>query len=189
MAADTASRTAGLRTGRLTLCLTGPESTGKTTLAEALAGHFDVPLVPEIAREYLSRRETYDAQDLLEIVRQQIDAEASMRARHDGLLICDTDLLVLQIWWSEKFGPLPELISQAMAQRTPRIYLLMYPDLPWEADAQRENPYDRLRLFARHESELTLGPYRYGIVEGLGDARLDAALHQFERLLGGPPIV
>lgn len=189
MAADTASRTAGLRTGRLTLCLTGPESTGKTTLAEALAGHFDVPLVPEIARDYLSRRKAYDAQDLLEIVRQQLDIEASMRARHDGLLICDTDLLVLQIWWSEKFGPLPELITQAMAQRTPRLYLLMYPDLPWEADAQRENPHDRLRLFARHESELTRGPYRYGIVEGLDDARLDSALHQFERLLGGPPIV
>ncbi|MEZ5550272.1 MAG: ATP-binding protein [Pseudomonadales bacterium] len=178
-----------MRTRRLTLCLTGPESTGKTTLARSLAAHFNVPMVAEAARDYLGARQGYGEKDLLEIARLQIAAERDARSSHDGLLISDTDLLVLQIWWEEKFGPAPDLIREGMAARTPRIYLLTYPDLPWEPDPLRENPTDRMRLFARHESELTRGPFRYGIVEGLDDSRLESALHQFERLIGGPGLV
>jgi len=56
-------------------------------------------------------------------------------------------------------------------------------DLPWEPDPLREHPGDRLRLFARYESELTRGPFRYSIVTGAGDERFESALHQLERLL------
>ncbi len=35
------------------IVITGAESTGKSTLAENLAGHFSVPYIPEIAREYI----------------------------------------------------------------------------------------------------------------------------------------
>lgn len=178
-----------MRTSRLTLCLTGPESTGKTTLAEALAAHFKVPLVPEVARDYLKAHQAYGKADLLEIARLQVAAEREARSAHDGLLISDTDLLVLQIWWEEKYGEIPPLIREGMATRAPRIYLLTYPDLPWQPDPLRESPTDRMRLFARHESELTRGPHRYAIVEGLGESRLDSALHQFERLSDGPPAI
>ncbi|MCB1685167.1 MAG: ATP-binding protein, partial [Pseudomonadales bacterium] len=107
-----------MRTRRLTLCLTGPESTGKTTLARSLAAHFNVPMVAEAARDYLGARQGYGEKDLLEIARLQIAAERDARSSHDGLLISDTDLLVLQIWWEEKFGPAPDLIREGMAART-----------------------------------------------------------------------
>jgi len=70
----------------LVICLTGPESTGKTTLAAALAAEFDLPLVEEAARGYLRGRTAYDREDLLAIAELQLAAEARERGdiRHAG---------------------------------------------------------------------------------------------------------
>jgi nicotinamide riboside kinase len=38
------------------IILTGPESTGKTTLGVALAAHYTCPMLPESARAYLEMR-------------------------------------------------------------------------------------------------------------------------------------
>ena len=53
------------------IVLTGPESCGKSTLAQLLADHWHSPLVPEVAREYLSGKSAYKKKDLLEIAKQQ----------------------------------------------------------------------------------------------------------------------
>ena len=58
-----------------TICLTGPESTGKATLAHQLAERFHAPLVPEVARAYLGERSSYGPDDLLEIARLQLAFE------------------------------------------------------------------------------------------------------------------
>jgi nicotinamide riboside kinase len=164
-----------------TLCLTGPESTGKTTLAAALAEHLGAVLVAEQAREYLAReylqgQNGYERSDVLKIARLQMAAEAEARETTDGLIICDTDLLVIQVWWEEKYGTLPDELAQAMRAQTARGYLLLHPDLEWVSDPQRENPLDRDRLFARYEAILAAGDHPYRTLAGRDRERLDRAL-------------
>jgi len=165
-----------------TVCLTGPESAGKTTLAQMLGEHFAVPVVPEVARDYLEDRSDYSPADLLEIARQQRALEREMRNRFRGMLVCDTDLLVIAVWWQEKFGELPAELSDALSCRSPRVYLLTRPDIDWVPDPLRENRFDRERLFERYRAELEESKFRYVVVEGQGDARLQSALVALDEL-------
>ncbi len=158
------------------ICLTGPESTGKSNLAAALAAALDCPLVPEVARTYLTGRPAYTRADVLEIARRQVRAESQMLAAAHGTIVCDTDLLVLQVWWEEKYGALPDELVTALASRTPRVYLLTAADLPWEHDPLRENPHDRERLLARYEGLLDASGFPWALVSGQGEERLANAL-------------
>lgn len=170
----------------LVVCLTGPESTGKTAIAEQLAGALAVPLVPEVAREYLAGRPEYDQADLLAIARAQLAAEQDALAEGTGLVVSDTDLQVIQIWWEERFGDLDPWLTQALAERSARRYLLAAPDLPWEPDPLRESPQERERLFERYRQALAEGTFPHTEVRGAGRARFECALLAVQRWLGEP---
>ncbi len=97
----------------LKIILTGPESSGKTTLARQLAKHFNVPLVEEYARTFFEKKETpqYKQEDLLEIAHGQLDLEQqtykvfeNLIGLEQHLIISDTDLLTLKIWSNEVYG-------------------------------------------------------------------------------------
>ena len=80
------------------IVLFGPESTGKTTMSELLAKHYDTVWVAEYAREYLqdkwnNERKTCEDADLIPIARGQIALENELALKADRILICDTDLL------------------------------------------------------------------------------------------------
>lgn len=170
----------------LVVCLTGPESTGKSTIAEQLASALAVPLVPEVAREYLAGRPDYEQSDLLAIARAQLAAEQDALAEGTGLVVCDTDLQVIQIWWEERYAELDPWLAQALVDRSPRRYLLAVPDLPWEPDPLRESPHDRERLFRRYRQVLREGAFPYAEVRGLGRSRFDSALVTVQRWLAEP---
>ena len=175
----------------LIVCLTGPESTGKSTLATDLSQALAVPLVHEAAREHLQQRaatgsEGYGRADLLTIARAQIAAEQNALAEGTGLVICDTDLQVIQIWWEEKFGTLDPWLAGALAERTPRRYLLMAPDLPWEADPLRESPDDRHRLFGRYMQTLRADNYPFAEIFGAGSVRFERAIACVQDWLNEP---
>ncbi len=182
MAADD-DEAGGGRTASRILCLTGPESTGKTTLAAALAATLDAVLVPEVARAYLTGREAYTPADVLAIAAAQEAAEARALESGSGLIVCDTDLTVIQVWWEEKYGAAPPPLAEALDRRPPRAYLLLEPDLAWAPDPLRENPNDRERLFARYRELLEAGPFPFRRVTGEGEARLANALAAVGRLL------
>ena len=168
----------------LVVCLTGPESTGKTAIAEQLASALAVPLVPEVAREYLAERPEYDPADLLAVARAQLAAEQDALAEGTGLIVCDTDLQVIQIWWEERYGDLDPWLAQALSDRSARRYLLAAPDLPWEPDPLRESPQDRERLFRRYKQTLSESAFPYAELHGEGRVRFERALAAVQRWLG-----
>ena len=158
------------------ISIVGPECTGKTALAGALAGHFGVGFVPEYARDYLGTRTDYGPADVEAIARGQAALEADALAGGGSPVILDTDLLVIRVWWQEKYGPLPDWLLRALDAQAPRRYLLTAPDLPWEPDPLRESPLDREWLFDVYRRALVSGGERFDVVRGSGRARLRCAL-------------
>lgn len=137
------------------IVLTGPESSGKTTIAKRLAIDFNAPLVTEYARTFLDQlKRPYQESDLWEIAQGQLFAEKKATATNPHYLICDTDLWTILIWSEEKYGSVDSRITDALVQQKTDLYLLLQPTLPWTFDPQRENPNDRNRLFQIYRNKL-----------------------------------
>ena len=98
-------------------------------------------------------------------------------------MVCDTDLLVIQVWWQVKYGPLPEELKQALAGSSLRGYLLTRPDIPWTPDPLRESGGERSDLHRRYQQALADGPHPYVEVGGDLERRLATARGQIDRWL------
>ena len=146
----------------LKIIITGPESSGKTTLCKALFQHFNIPFAKEFARFYINKLEReYTQNDLLSIAEGQLESE-----RNSQLL--DTDLITIKIWSEYKYGSCDKwILTQIEKQKSEkRFYLLCKPDIPWQTDNQRENPNDREALFEIYKEKLDDLGHKYFIVEG-----------------------
>ncbi|HUP44074.1 MAG TPA: ATP-binding protein [Thermoanaerobaculia bacterium] len=156
------------------LCLTGPESTGKSALAEKLARELGLPLVQEYARDYALRnpRElTYD--DVEPIARGEV---ANLDAV-TGPAILDTDLISTVVYSRHYYGRCPEWIVEEARRRRADLYLLMDTDLPWVDDAARGAGDDaREDLFDAFRAALDEFEVRWTIVSGTAAERLQKAL-------------
>jgi NadR type nicotinamide-nucleotide adenylyltransferase len=119
--------------------LTGSESTGKSTLAAALARRYNAPLVPEFVRGYAEERGgVIEFSDHGPIARGQIALEDEHAQRGGELLVQDTDLLSTVVYCRHYFGRCPEWIEAAAHARRPDLYLLCEIDAPWIADGVRD---------------------------------------------------
>jgi nicotinamide riboside kinase len=164
---------------------TGAESSGKTTLARALAKALQAPLVLEASRDYLNALYArkpgaqYTQQDLLEIARLQLLREQEALRQQPAQLVCDTDLLVIVIWSEVKYGhcdaALLQLFEQSL-QQAPRHYLLCDPGIPWEPDPLREHPHAREQLYQRYLQRLQDLGLQFSIMRGSPEERLQQAL-------------
>lgn len=180
--------------------LTGPESTGKSTLGYWLAQRLSAPFVPEVARNYLSQQlthpdnantksnetYTYGPDDLRAIAIQQQHAESAALTGDATVVVADTDQRVIQLWWAERFPDLPSDFHKAgVSEQLPvkRSYLLCYPDLVWEPDPLRENPNDRLRLFKQQLHKLEQDQARFRVIWGHGSMRNNRAWYYVNQVL------
>lgn len=165
----------------------GPESTGKSTLSQALAAHFSCPWVPEFARSYIeSLDRPYDYEDLLAIAKGQIQLEETQSKAAKDLLICDTDLHVIQVWSQHKYGKVDDWILEQIRSRTYDLYLLTDIDIPWQEDPQREYPEPEMRkyffdIFHRFVSS-TGTPYE--VISGTLPKRLEKSIKVIEKIIG-----
>ncbi len=167
------------------IVITGPESTGKTTLARELARHFRTPWVREYSRWYLGRLERpYTEEDLEPIALGQKRWERYAAEESRKGFFCDTSLEVIEIWSRYKYGRLTASLEEKLKHAPADLYLLCYPDLPWEPDPLRENPRDREELFVWYERWMKERGVSYQKVQGRGEERLESTLEAVERLMG-----
>lgn len=172
------------------IVIIGPESTGKSTLTQALASHFGAPWVEEFAREYIEKLgRAYEYEDLLAIAQGQVEREDIQAAKAKDVLFCDTDLHVLKVWSCHKYGRLHDWTQQQLDSRTYDLYLLTDIDIPWEDDPQREHSEPEMRQFFMnwYQNLLQTTEVPVLLLSGNFEQRIDTAIRHIEdNLLDAP---
>jgi NadR type nicotinamide-nucleotide adenylyltransferase len=172
----------------LHVAVVGPESSGKTTLSEALARHFDTLFVPEASRAYYDvKGVVYEIGDILPIAREQRSREGALAPKARHLLILDTDLLTITVWSQVLYGACPKEAEEMAAAQRVDLTVLLKPDLPWTTDPQRCHPElsQREDFFNRLREGFTRLGRRFVIVGGDGAERFASARAAVEALLEG----
>ena len=161
------------------IAITGPESTGKSTLAEKLAKHFNTDYIPEYSRTYLENFEgQYTENDVVEIAKGQYNLILEEEKNNPEILIADTETIVCKIWVEYVFKHSNETIDEILKQQDFDLYLLCDIDLPWVYDPLRENPNleERKELFEIYKKTLTKMNVPFGIVRGDDEERVNNSL-------------
>jgi NadR type nicotinamide-nucleotide adenylyltransferase len=165
------------------IAITGPESTGKSSLAEGLATHYGTLWVEEYARTYLrelGRSYAYD--DILEIARRQHAAVLrALSACREPYLFLDTEFTVLRIWCEFKYGRCHQWIREMEQEQPIDLFLLTDIDLPWQPDPLREHPEKRQELFNLYHMALRSRSVPLYVVRGRGDERLLEAVRVIDQ--------
>ncbi len=147
--------------------------------------------MPEVSRDYLEQKMAenseyrYDKDDLLAIARAQVQAEIATSCKQPGLMICDTDLLVIIIWSEVRFGDCHPWILETFekqVERGNRAYLLCDYDMPWEPDPLRESAETRPELFRLYQEKLDTYNLDYHIIKGSAEERLKSSCALTPRL-------
>jgi NadR type nicotinamide-nucleotide adenylyltransferase len=176
----------------------GPESTGKSTLSEQLAQHYDTMWCPEFAREYLLINGiNYTFEDLLTIAKGQLaleDEYATMLENQSVPLLeggghiplfIDTDMYVMKVWCEFAFGNCHRFILDQIIARKYDLYLLCNVDLPWTNDELREYPelHTRQRLYSIYKDIMINQEVPWVEISGSYDQRLGIAIREVDKLL------
>jgi NadR type nicotinamide-nucleotide adenylyltransferase len=167
--------------GVIRVSLFGPESTGKTTLAQQLAVHYRTVAVPEYGRIYCEIfGNDCDAADLRAIVDGQYLLEDAAARKANRLMILDTDAVMTAVWSDVLLGKrLPDLNTVRAAD----FYLLADIDVPFETDAIRYFPEqaERQRMFDLCRAELERRQLPYVVVRGDREVRLATSIATIDK--------
>jgi nicotinamide riboside kinase len=161
-----------------TIIVTGPESTGKTTVAKYLAERFNGLFFPEFARGYIEQLDReYNYNDIVSIAEKQKEQfEISTILNKNKTIIFDTFLIITKIWMLWNSGKYEKWIDRLVEKTNQAVYLLCAPDLKWEADNVRENGgQKRIQLFNLYRKELEKYNLNYYLIEGQGSDRFNNA--------------
>ena len=133
--------------------LTGPECTGKTTLAKRLAKDFKTLWNPEFVRIYLDKRFKYIQSytiyhyELSNIASGQVISEYHLAKQASRLLVCDTNILSNIVYIKYYFKIVPAWLERLFNSNNQGFYILLSPNIPFEKDPQREGDKSRQLLF------------------------------------------
>jgi NadR type nicotinamide-nucleotide adenylyltransferase len=165
--------------------VTGSECTGKTTLASALAEHFDTLWVPEFVRRFVEEKGAApEFADVEAIARGQMALEDRIASEASGLLIQDTDLLSTVIYSRHYYGDCPAWIENELRARAGDLYLLAGIDVPWAPDGDQRDRGDRRdEMQQLFRTALVERGNRWVEVTGPPEQRLDTATAAIDDLI------
>ncbi|HEX7367467.1 MAG TPA: ATP-binding protein [Pelobium sp.] len=121
------------------IAVVGPECSGKSTLSQALAQHYQTNWVPEYSRFYCENlAQDATLQDELNMFYGQLALETAIQTvTTKNLLIYDTTILTVKIWSDEFFKETPDVVLEKLKSHPYHFYILLKNDLPWQDDPLR----------------------------------------------------
>lgn len=154
------------------ICLLGGESSGKTTLAQALAARLDTVWVAEYGRElWLEKEGLLEFEDMYKIASTQL-AHEQMRILHANTwLVCDTSPLTTLFYSFDLFGTADSRLKE-LAQTTYRKIFVCAPDFPFVQDGTRRDETFRLRQHAWYIEHLTRSDSKFFVLNGTIENRI-----------------
>ena len=165
------------------LVIAGAESTGKTTLARALAARFGVPWVPEYGRAYTEEKyrdgmltDAWEPSEFLHIAREQVRLEDAAASAGAAFVIADTDAFVTGLWYERYLGAPPAAEGWPTDHGRERVYLVPEPDVAFVADAIRDGEQFRRWMHERTLVELAAQGREVVVLRGTYDERTRAAM-------------
>jgi NadR type nicotinamide-nucleotide adenylyltransferase len=177
------------------IVILGPESTGKSTLCEQLAAHYNTTWVKEYAREYLLKNgKAYDYENLLDIAKGQVENEElgirnwvdskSKIYNPKSKIFIDTDMHVMKVWCEFVFEKCHHWILNRISERKYDLYLLCNIDLPWVKDELREYPdlISRQKLYCHYKDILLNQNVPWIDISGGYEERLEKAIKAVDKL-------
>ncbi|MEA2490852.1 MAG: HTH-type transcriptional regulator, transcriptional repressor of biosynthesis s [Acidobacteriota bacterium] len=170
------------------VCVVGAESTGTTTLAEALARHYATVWVPEYGREYSvakqARGETEWRSEEFVYVAQEQDAREERAARDaNRVLICDTNSFATALWHRRYVGTVDRAVERATSLARCDLYLLTGDEIPFVQDGLRDGEHLRHEMHQWFEQALRAQAVPWLLVRGSATVRLQTAVAAIDALL------
>jgi len=165
------------------IVFTGPESSGKTSLANFISNQYKGKLIPEYSRQFLNENGPHYTK--FEITQMAISQHTMAISCHSNanLQIEDGDLLTYIVWQQVKFGGINEYLLELWLSNAPDIYFICFPDLPWFYDPLREHPKQREMLFKLYLTTISKYGFKYQIITGIGQSRLSNVNYYIQSLL------
>jgi len=147
------------------ICFYGPESTGKSTMAEKMAGHYHTVFVPEVARELITSNDiTVD--DIIKIGKAQTERVKEKTSIANKIVFCDTDLITTKIYSQYYLNQIPEILNDLENEIKYDLYFLLDIDIEWVADHLRDFGDRRLEMFNLFKRELEKRGINYIYISG-----------------------
>lgn len=171
------------------VCLVGAESTGKTTLAAALAEHYGTLWVPEYGAPYhhVGRGDPHrewTSEEFTHIARIRDWLEEFLAGYANRVLFCDTDTFVTAVFHEVYLGRRSTELEEEARESKYALYLLCDVDTPFHRDRwglRREEA--RHAMHERHLDHLRSGSTPWLALEGTPEERLAAAIAAVDQLL------
>ncbi|MES2922863.1 MAG: AAA family ATPase [Verrucomicrobiota bacterium] len=159
----------------------GAESTGTTTLAQALAAHFDTAWVPEFGREYSFEKRArgeseWRSEEFLEIAREQTRLEDQAAREANRFLICDTNAFATTLWHRRYMGFHSPALDEFTKSSRADLYVLTGDDIPFVQDGLRDGESIRHEMHRWFEEALGQQAVPWISVRGTLAERLTQAI-------------
>jgi NadR type nicotinamide-nucleotide adenylyltransferase len=167
--------------------VTGAESTGSTTLAQALATALNTKCVPEYGREFTEvygLNRAWTSADFDVIAKKQAELEEEAARQSNRILICDTDVLSTAIWHERYLHAVSASVTALASARRPDLYLLTGDDIPFVQDGMRDGERIRGWMNTRFREELEATGVPWLELSGPPEGRLIDAFAFLDEQLG-----
>jgi len=167
------------------LTMIGPESTGKSYMADILAQKFGGPYVPEYGRPYERFRQqgSYKDEELHFIADGHIAHRKTLSMKAGPILFEDTDVLLTAVWAEMLLGQSLEDLEARI--ELPDHYLLLDANTPWEEDPLRYYGKQEVRneFFEKIKAKLDKFNASYTLISGDWEERNTQAISVVEKML------